>query len=146
MSPNVDKHTFELFSRLLHGTTRRVDKPWGREYVVTTQDFLLKVIEVDAGHATSLQHHEVKREIHWLLAGDGTLELREAEDSWGGPEAYEQFVRIKPTGPIFVVPGDVHRAVGPLLIMEISTNHPDDVVRHEDAYGRANAHEKVTET
>lgn len=119
----------ELFGALLDARVSQVEKPWGSEFIVATPDFLLKVIEVLDGHRTSLQHHNEKTEIHWLLRGTGHL----YHDVDGSEEDRFQY---RPSCGILVQPGEVHRAVGPLLILEISTNHPDDVVRHKDDYSR----------
>jgi len=103
---------------------QRIEKPWGVEYVLNVEDeYLVNVIRVNDGHRTSRQYHEVKWETHWLLEGAGTLE---GSDDDGA----------RPSHPLIMEPGDVHRAVGPLLILEVSTNHPDDVVRLEDDYQR----------
>lgn len=123
-----------LFGALLGGTVTRVDKPWGTEYIIATDEFLLKVIEVFAGQRTSLQHHEKKTEIHWLM--DGTGELFKEEPDQDERELYQVKSEMRPSPGLLVQPGEVHRAIGPLLILEISTNHPDDVVRHNDDYGR----------
>lgn len=127
-----------LFGALLGGQVTRVDKPWGREFIVATDEFLLKVIEVFAGQRTSLQHHNEKTEIHWLM--DGTGELYLDKPNWTEDELheYENTAERRPSAGLLVQPGEVHRAIGPLLILEISTNHPDDVVRHNDDYGREN--------
>lgn len=125
-----------LFGALLGGTVTRVDKPWGTEYIIATDEFLLKVIEVFAGQRTSLQHHEQKTEIHWLM--DGTGELFKEEPDQDERELYQVRSELRPSPGLLVQPGEVHRAIGPLLILEISTNHPDDVVRHEDDYQREN--------
>ena len=119
----------ELFGALLGAQVSKVEKPWGSEYVIAPPDFLLKVIEVLDGHRTSLQHHNEKTEIHWLLSGVGYL-YHDVEDA-GDDRFY-----YRPSAGILVQPGEIHRAVGPLLILEISTNHPDDVVRHKDDYSR----------
>jgi mannose-6-phosphate isomerase len=117
----------ELFDILLAGEVTLTYKPWGSERTVATEHFLLKLIDVHAGERTSLQHHVRKYEIHWIMGGDGTIE--------GTPD--DDLFRPRPSGAYPVYPGTVHRAVGPLTILEISTNHPDDVVRHEDDYGRS---------
>lgn len=123
-----------LFRALLNGTVTRVEKPWGQEFIVATDDFLLKVIEVFAGQRTSLQHHEHKTEIHWLMDGSG--ELHKETSSADEDGAYRVLAEQRPSPGLLVRPGEVHRAIGPLLILEISTNHPDDVVRHADDYAR----------
>lgn len=123
-----------LFEILLRGEVTRVDKPWGREFIVATDDFLLKVIEVFEGQRTSLQHHEEKTEIHWLLDGTGYLYVQSDDET--EQAKIDTLVGERPSTGVFVKPQIIHRAVGPLLILEISTNHPDDVVRHNDDYGR----------
>lgn len=127
---------YDLFRALLDGQVTRVDKPWGREFIVATDGFLLKVIEVFADQRTSLQHHNLKTEIHWLMNGTGELYLD--KPGWSADErrAYEDAIERRPSAGLLVRPGEVHRAIGPLLILEISTNHPDDVVRHADDYAR----------
>lgn len=133
---NLGTQNASLFRALLLGTVTRVEKPWGREFIVATDGFLLKVIEVFAGQRTSLQHHQEKTEIHWLM--DGTGELYLDKSNWSADELreYEEVAERRPSPGLLVQPGEVHRAIGPLLILEISTNHPDDVVRHTDDYGR----------
>lgn len=133
----------QLFRVLLNGETTRVAKPWGNEFIVSTPDFLLKVIEVFAGQRTSLQHHNHKTEIHWLLHGTGHLYKEELDPD----EAirYETEADRRPSTGLLVQPGEIHRAVGPLLILEISTNHPDDVVRHDDDYDRKTSKAEVTD-
>lgn len=128
-----------LFQALLNGTVTRVDKPWGREFIVATDDFLLKVIEVFAGQRTSLQHHEHKTEIHWLMEGSGELYRYmpiDTDEQEQDRAKYLEMSELRPSPGLLVQPGEIHRAIGPLLILEISTNHPDDVVRHADDYSR----------
>ncbi len=48
-------------------TPRRVEKPWGWELVWAEADaYVGKLLYVRAGHALSLQYHEVKDEA-WLV-------------------------------------------------------------------------------
>lgn len=111
---------------------RRVDKPWGHEVIWAETDLYVgKLLHVKAGHALSLQYHEVKDEtIHLLrgemrfLVGDSVEMLQDAGLREG--ESY----RLRP--------GTVHRmeAVTDVDILEASTPHLDDVVRLEDRYGR----------
>ena len=136
MATTLGLRNATLFDALLDAQVTRVDKPWGREFIVATGEFLLKVIEVFAGQRTSLQHHEEKTEIHWLMDGTGELYLDKSNWSADDLRAYEDAAERRPSVGLLVQPGEEHRAIGPLLIMEISTNHPDDVVRHTDDYGR----------
>ena len=111
-----------------------VDKPWGREVIYAETDvYIGKLIEVDQGHRLSLQYHECKDETIYVL--EGTLSLVV------GPTKSELQTRDLPAGSsIRIVPGTVHRYAAPfgsVRILEVSTPHPDDVVRLSDDYGRA---------
>lgn len=117
----MDRH--ELLSVLAAGKVRRVDKPWGYEVIVETDEFLIKHITINEGHRTSLQYHEVKDEVIIPYEGDGRIEVAART--------------IRPgDGPVRVTPGTVHRTFGPLVLLEVTTPHDDDVVRLEDSYGR----------
>lgn len=111
---------------------RRVDKPWGYELIwADTPGYVGKVLHVEAGHALSLQYHEVKDETIHLLSGEMTF--------MAGPSVDElEEVRLRQGESFRVTPGTVHRmiAVTDCDILEASTNHLDDVVRLEDRYGR----------
>ena len=89
-----------------------------------------KVIHVNAGHALSLQYHNLKDETILLWSGRLTFEIRE------GTEA--RVWEMKPGERVHVTPKTVHRmtAVEDCDIIEVSTPELDDVVRLEDRYGR----------
>ena len=111
---------------------RRVEKPWGWELVwAETEAYVGKLLFVRAGHALSLQYHEIKDESWLVQEGRATLELGEV----GGRLSQ---VEIGPGDVFRYRPGTVHRvtAVEDLLVVEVSTPHLDDVVRLEDRYGR----------
>ena len=113
---------------------RRVDKPWGHELIwALAEDYVGKVLFVKAGESLSLQYHEHKDE-SWLvqsgrarleLGTEGSGELVESEIGAGAAFRYR--------------PGTVHRvtAIDDTTILEVSTPQLQDVVRLEDAYGRA---------
>ena len=112
---------------------RKVEKPWGYELIFAHTDrYVGKVLHVDAGHALSLQYHEVKDETLFLT--DGEVELQVEEDGkmvttvLRGGESY----RIKPFTKHRMVAGE-----NGCDIIEVSTPELDDVVRLEDRYGRA---------
>ena len=114
--------------------TRRVEKPWGYELIWALTDvYCGKVLFVRAGHSLSLQYHRVKDESWLVQSGRAKLELgREGEGTLD-----EQVIEA---GDAFhYTPGTVHRvtAIEDTTILEVSTPHLDDVVRLEDAYGRA---------
>jgi len=116
-----------------YGTTpRRVEKPWGWELVwAETESYVGKLLHVRAGQALSLQYHEVKDEAWLVEDGRATLELGEV-----GGEL--ETIEIGPGDTFRYRPRTVHRvtAIEDLTVVEISTNHLDDVVRLEDRYGR----------
>ena len=113
-------------------TPRRVEKPWGWELVwAETESYVGKLLHVRAGQALSLQYHEVKDEAWLVQEGRASLELGEV-----GGEL--ETVEIGPGDTFRFRPRTVHRvtAIDDLTVVEISTNHLDDVVRLEDHYGR----------
>ena len=113
-------------------TPRRVEKPWGWELVwAETESYVGKLLHVRAGQALSLQYHEVKDEAWIVQEGRASLELGEV----GGKL---ETVEIGPGDTFRFRPRTVHRvtAIDDLTVVEISTNHLDDVVRLEDHYGR----------
>ena len=113
---------------------RRVDKPWGYELIwALTETYCGKLLFVKAGQALSLQFHREKEESWLVQSGRATLEL--------GKEGDGLLVQgvIEAGSAFHYVPGTVHRvtAIEDTTILEVSTPHLDDVVRLEDAYGRA---------
>ncbi|HLW46218.1 MAG TPA: cupin domain-containing protein [bacterium] len=105
-----------------------VDKPWGRElWWAVTDRYLGKRIEVRANHMLSLQYHREKLETLYLLSGRVRFHV-------------DGEVLEPPIGSALTIsPGTVHRieAVEDAVLFEVSTPHPDDVVRLDDRYGRA---------
>jgi quercetin dioxygenase-like cupin family protein len=112
----------------------RVDKPWGYELRwATTDRYVGRVIHVDAGHALSLQYHNVKDETILLWTGRIQFEIEE-----NGKRVTRA---MTPGDRVHITPGTVHRmtALEDSDIFEVSTPELEDVVRLEDRYGRAKA-------
>ena len=111
-----------------------VGKPWGREIIYAhSEHYLGKVIEISEGHRLSLQAHVEKDETIYVLEGRLALTVGSAPETvqTRGMEPGEAF-RIRA--------GTVHRFAAPhgaVRILEVSTPHPDDVVRFSDDYGRS---------
>lgn len=103
-----------------------VEKPWGHEVMLANDEFILKFIRVKHGHRTSLQVHDVKDEVIIILDGEGTILRVDV------PMDDHQ----RPSRPLRVKPGTVHRAVGPLHMIEVTSPHNDDVRRLDDDYRR----------
>jgi len=114
--------------------SRRVDKPWGYELIwALNESYCGKVLFVEAGHSLSLQYHVQKVESWLIQSGRAKVELGATEDA-----ALTEAI-LEPGNTLHFPPGTVHRvtAIEDTTILEVSTPHLDDVVRIEDAYGRA---------
>ena len=114
--------------------SRRVDKPWGYELIwALTDTYCGKVLFVTAGNSLSLQYHERKVESWLVQSGRAKVEL--------GTSASAELIEaiLSPGDTLHFEPGTIHRvtAIEDTTILEVSTPHLDDVVRLEDAYGRA---------
>jgi quercetin dioxygenase-like cupin family protein len=109
----------------------RVDKPWGYEiHWARTDRYVGKILHINAGHALSLQYHNLKDETIYVHSGKLLYEI----------ERNGELVRIEmqPGDSIHVSPKTVHRmtAIDDCDVLEASTPELDDVVRLEDRYGR----------
>jgi quercetin dioxygenase-like cupin family protein len=110
----------------------RVEKPWGYEiWWAWTEDYVGKILHVDAGHRLSVQYHEHKDETSYVLKGRLTLLKGERADALVATEVGEgaQWRNL---------PGEIHtiEALEDADVLEVSTPHLDDVVRLTDVYGR----------
>ena len=127
-SPNLeglDRFSFE---------PRRVDKPWGYELIwALTEAYCGKVLFVRAGEQLSLQFHREKDESWYVQSGRAELQVGAAGEAVLSTEVLAAGEALR------FPPGTVHRiqALEDTTILEVSTPQLDDVVRLEDAYGRA---------
>jgi quercetin dioxygenase-like cupin family protein len=109
----------------------RVEKPWGYElHWAKTDRYIGKLIHVNAGHALSLQYHNLKDETIYLHSG---LLLFEIQD---GMDLVKR--EMRPGECVHIKPKTIHRmtAIEDSDIFEVSTPELHDVVRLEDRYGR----------
>jgi mannose-6-phosphate isomerase len=114
------------------GEITRVEKPWGYElHWAKTDRYVGKLIHVNAGHALSLQYHNLKDETIYLHAGKLLFEIGPSADRLERRE-------MRPGECVHITPLTVHRMTAILDsdIFEVSTPELDDVVRIEDRYGR----------
>ena len=111
---------------------RRVDKPWGHEIIWAHADqYVGKLLVINAGRRQSFQYHEVKDEWIHVLSGRLLLTL---ENAAGVVEDRE----LGPGEGAHVAVGRRHRytAIETCTLIEVSTPELDDVVRLEDDFGR----------
>jgi mannose-6-phosphate isomerase len=134
---SVDSPNYEGLDRWAF-EPRRVEKPWGWELIwAHTEAYVGKILFVCAGHSLSLQFHREKDEAWYVQSGRAKLELGDSGDAVLNTE-------VIAAGACFRFrPGTVHRvtALEDTTIIEVSTPQLDDVVRLEDAYGRAGTSE-----
>jgi mannose-6-phosphate isomerase-like protein (cupin superfamily) len=109
-----------------------VEKPWGREVLLDKNPvYAFKRIEMKAGTRSSLQSHRMKRETIYILSG--RLEL---ETIYPGQER-----RLEEYGPneaYYLPAGVIHRVkvIEDCLLFEVSSPELDDLIRHDDDFGR----------
>jgi mannose-6-phosphate isomerase-like protein (cupin superfamily) len=111
---------------------RVVPKPWGREVIFAENErYAGKLLYLSAGHSLSLQYHERKDETLYVLEGEVILLV--------GTEGAMTELKLTPGQAYRIRPGTRHRmrAEIPCVLVEVSSPELDDVVRLEDAYGRA---------
>jgi mannose-6-phosphate isomerase-like protein (cupin superfamily) len=111
---------------------RRVPKPWGYEIVFAENErYAGKILHIEPGHRLSLQYHERKDETLYVLTGEVYLQV--------DVEGELKEMRLGPGDVYRIRPGVRHRmrAESVCELVEVSSPELEDVVRLEDAYGRA---------
>jgi len=110
----------------------KVEKPWGYEiWYAWTDQYVGKIIHVNAGQKLSLQYHNEKDETSYLLSGKMLLTKGATVDALTVTE-------ILPGHQWRNLPGQIHTIEGveDSDVLEVSTPHLEDVVRLKDSYGR----------
>ena len=117
---------------------RFVDKPWGNEEIwAETPAYVGKILTIEPGHKLSRQYHNLKEETFRVLEGILTLEIGE-KDSEDFHTMY-----LYDGDSFHCPPKTIHRMIcdpaknqKSVKVLEVSTNHLDDVIRLEDDYKR----------
>ncbi len=112
---------------------RIIPKPWGHEVWFAEQaEYVGKILHIKAGHRYSLQYHEVKTETQYLLKGQVKFQM-------GTDEKNLKEIILNPGEKLDILPGTIHRAqaIEDSEILEVSSNHLNDVVKLSDDYGRS---------
>lgn len=109
-------------------------KPWGHELLwAGTKDYVGKFLHIKPGHRLSLQYHETKEETVHVLSGTLIIWLSESEND---------YIMVSQGLSYHVKPNQVHRFGSPeeqgseTVLVEVSTNYLEDVVRLADDYKR----------
>lgn len=110
-----------------------IKKPWGQEEIwANCESYLGKIITINPGHRLSRQYHVEKDETIRVLSGLLRLEI--------GAQDNLETRTLVPGDCFHVTPGTIHRFCCSgdqnVLLLEVSTHHPHDVVRLEDDYKR----------
>lgn len=111
---------------------RTVPKPWGSELIFAENErYAGKILRLEGGHSLSLQYHERKDETIYVLEGEMNLSVQ--------VDGEMRDVALNAGDSYRIRPGVRHRmrAERPCVFVEVSSPELDDVVRLEDAYGRA---------
>jgi Mannose-6-phosphate isomerase len=114
---------------------RTVVKPWGYEEIwAETFNYVGKILVIKPGHRLSRQYHNLKEETFRVLSGHLILEIGSGNNI--------QTLHMMAGEVYHCPPGTIHRMICDVNetkvveVLEVSTNHLDDVVRLEDDYKR----------
>tara|TARA_R100000306_G_scaffold60290_1_gene60132 strand:- start:154 stop:492 length:339 start_codon:yes stop_codon:yes gene_type:complete len=109
-----------------------LNKPWGHEEILCSNNYLFKRLFMQEGKRCSLQHHDDKQETVYILTG----KLRVIIETAGFIIIEEKI--LLPNDWLTILPKTIHRmeAIEDTYYLEASTPHPDDVIRHKDDYNR----------
>ena len=122
-------------------TIKVIQKPWGHEEIwAHTDQYVGKLLFIRKNCRLSLQHHQVKEEHMRLQTGEVIVFL---ENENGKLEEHHLF----PKDAIHIPPNRKHRvlAIEDSEIIEVSTTEIDDIIRHDDDYGRVSTLDKAKE-
>jgi mannose-6-phosphate isomerase len=115
----------------------KIEKPWGSELKFAhTAHYVGKILEVKGGEALSVQYHKQKVETMHVLSGTGRMVLYIMDEDG---ETTATSVRAMESGDTFhIPPNQIHRIIADtdMKIIEVSTNHLNDLVRLQDRYNR----------
>ena len=112
-----------------------IQKPWGWEEIWADipGKYLGKTINIDMKQRLSLQYHEKKEETIYVMRGVLVLYIK---------NRFTDNIKKIDLGPgqcYHIPPKTIHRfsaEKGDVVLAEVSTYFPDDVVRLEDDYDR----------
>ena len=108
------------------------DKPWGSEELIFQgHGYAVKKISLKKGCYTSLHFHDIKHETIMVLTGQLRIFTKD--------RANETTQVLKSGDSLAIEPKTIHRMFSDTfdcIYFEAQTDHLDDVIRLNDAYGR----------
>lgn len=117
-----------------------VNKPWGREIVLTEKDlpYTAKILEIKAGTKLSLQYHDQKVETLTLYEGQAKITIGTSIDKLNTTP-------MEPKTGYTFTPNTIHRieAVTDCVIFEASTPEIGTTFRLDDDFKRQNETENI---
>ena len=123
-----------MLSKIKHiDFCKRVEKPWGYEILWANPEsgsYVAKLICIYPNRRMSLQYHQKKEETIYVMSG--VLKIWENESE-------KEYLALSPGNVYHVEPKQRHRfgaGNDVAMIIEVSTNHLEDVVRLADDYNR----------
>lgn len=110
---------------------RITQRPWGEfETLILNTKCTVKFLRLKAGHRTSLQAHDHREELFYLISGQCKV------------QRLEEIILLNPKNQIIIPKMWWHRitAIEDSLILELSTGtfNEEDIKRIEDDYNRSN--------
>jgi len=109
-------------------------KPWGHELLwAQTKNYVGKFLHIKPGHRLSLQYHETKEETIHVSSGNLIVWLSDDDNDC---------ITLRAGSSYHVEPNQIHRFGAPegqcyeTVLIEVSTNYLEDVVRLADDYRR----------
>ena len=115
-----------------------IKKPWGEEIKwAHTAHYVGKILRVNPDQRLSIQFHREKVETMYVLNGFGVMNLYSMDED--GEPNLTSVKHLSKGTTIHIPPKQIHSlAAGPrgLEVIEVSTNHLNDLVRIKDTYGR----------
>ena len=101
---------------------KKVWKTWGFEEWIWNEEYCLKILKLDLGHASSYHKHQIKDEVLYVLSGQCTIFI-----SWDDDENKSVPRQMKIGDSLHIPVGLRHRIVptSDLIIIEASTHHKD---------------------
>lgn len=121
-------------------TAQIVDKPWGKEIILTTSDlpYTSKILKINAGQRLSLQYHEQKLETLCLISGEANL-------IWGKDVNSLTTEKLFPETGYTITPGTIHRfeAITDCQLFESSTGEIGITHRLQDDANRPDETDEI---